>query len=86
MTIASELIGVVTSSSRVCFSRSRLIAPAVDDGARNTTCRVISISSAAKMPWPMAALAKADVPPNPVVKLRLDDRSTMSAKPPSSSR
>ena len=36
-TIASDEIGVATSISRVCFSRSRLIAPAVAAGARNTT-------------------------------------------------
>ena len=62
MTIASELIGVVTSRSRVCFSRSSEIAPAVDDGARNTTWSVISISRAAKIPWPMAGPADAGVP------------------------
>ena len=61
--MASELIGVVTSRSSVCFSRSRLIAPAVDEAARKTTWRVMSISSAAKMPWPMAALANAETPP-----------------------
>jgi hypothetical protein len=57
----------VISSSRVCFSRSRLIAPAVEDAARKTTCRVMSMRSAAKMPCPMAALANADEFPNPVV-------------------
>ena len=56
-TIAIEEIGVTTSSSSVCFSRSRLIAPAVAAGARKATCSVSSISRAAKMPWPIDAPA-----------------------------
>ena len=50
MTIASDEIGVTTRSSSVCFSRSWLIEPAVEAGARKTTWRVSSISRAAKMP------------------------------------
>ncbi len=61
--MASELIGVTTSSSRVCFSRSRLIAPAVEEGARKATWSVSSIIRAAKMPWPMAAVAYVPLPP-----------------------
>ncbi len=61
------MIGVATSMSSVCFSRSRLIAPAVAAGARKTTWSVSSISSAAKMPWPIAAEAKAAELPKPVV-------------------
>ena len=57
--MASDEIGVTTSSSSVCFSRSRLIAPAVDAGARKATWSVSSISSAAKMPCPIDAVADA---------------------------
>jgi hypothetical protein len=65
ITIAREVMGVTIRSSSVCFSRSRLIAPAVEDGARNATCRVSSINRAAKIPWPMAAVAYEPLPPKP---------------------
>ena len=80
------MIGVAASISSVCFSRSRLIAPAVDIGARKTTSSVSSISSAAKMPWPMAAVANALLPPKPVEYVRSMISSTIQVKPPSSSR
>ena len=51
--MANEVIGVAASISRVCFSRSRLIEPAVAIVARKTTTRVSSMSTAAKMPWPI---------------------------------
>ncbi len=55
--MASDEIGVVTSMSRVCFSRSRLIAPAVNAGARKTTSSVMSIRRPPKISWPMSAEA-----------------------------
>ncbi len=79
-------MGVAIRSSRVCFSRSRLIEPAVADAARNTTWRVISIRSAAKMPCPICAPAKAAVPPKPFEAFASKSRSAMSAKPPSNTR
>ena len=86
MTIASDEIGVVISMSSVCFSRSRLIAPAVAAGVRNTTWSVSSIRIAAKMPCPIDAEAYAAEDPNPLVKERSISSSTIQAKPPSSSR
>jgi hypothetical protein len=52
-TIDSDEIGVVTSKSRVCFSRSRLIAPAVNAGARTSTRSVWRRSNPAKIPVPI---------------------------------
>ena len=51
-TIESDEIGVVTSRSSVCFSRSWLIAPVVNAGARMRIRSVWRMSSPAKMPVP----------------------------------
>ena len=86
MTIASDEIGVTTSSSSVCFSRSWLIEPAVEAGARNATWSVSSISSAAKTPCPIDADAVPAEPPKPELKLRSMISSTIQAKPARSTR
>ena len=52
--IADE-IGVTARRSRVCFSRSLLIVPAVEAGARTRTMRVWRNMRATKMPRPMLA-------------------------------
>ena len=59
---------------------------AVEDGARNTTCNVININNAAKMPWPIAGPAVAEAPANGFWNCASMIRSTISANPPSSSR
>jgi hypothetical protein len=64
-TIDSDEIGVVASMSSVCFSRSRLIAPAVNAGARATTSSVSSIIRALNTPRPIDAEANAALPPRP---------------------
>jgi hypothetical protein len=86
MTIASDEMGVTTRSSRVCFSRSRLIEPAVDAGARNTTWSVSSIKRAAKMPCPIDADARPAEPPKPELYVRSMISSTIHAKPPRRTR
>ena len=54
-TIDSDEIGVVTSRSSVCFSRSRLIAPDVNAGARTRTRSVWRMSRPMKIPVPIWA-------------------------------
>ena len=48
MTMPSELSGVVTSRSSVCFSRSSEMAPVVNAGARTSTSSVSTKSSPVK--------------------------------------
>ena len=59
MTIAPGRIGVLMSRSRVCFSRSRLICPAVNAGAMKQIRISWKIESTAKIDWPTSAEAFA---------------------------
>ena len=59
MTMAAGRIGVLMSRSSVCFSRSRLICPAVKAGAMKQTRMSWKIESSVKMDWPMRADAFA---------------------------
>jgi hypothetical protein len=64
-TMAPGRIGVLISRSSVCFSRSRLICPAVNAGAMKHTRMSWKIDSAEKMDWPMRADALAWPKPKP---------------------
>ena len=54
-TIAIDEIGVTARRSSVCFSRSLLIVPAVEAGARTLIISVWRNIRAVKMPRPMLA-------------------------------
>ena len=83
--IARDEMGVVVSRSSVCFSRSRLIAPAVDAGASTSTISVSRKMSEENSVRPMSA--EADMLPE---KPPLIERSVMvsiiQAKPATTSR
>ena len=66
-TIAPGRIGVLTSRSSVCFSRSRLICPAVKPGAMKQMRMSWKIERSVKIVWPTIAevLAWFTKPPPP---------------------
>ena len=78
-TMAAGRIGVLIRRSRVCFSRSRLIWPAVNAGAMKATRMSWKIESNVKIDWPMSAdaLACPPKPPNPPPKPRTLGATTM---------
>ena len=83
--IASDEIGVVVSRSSVCFSRSRLMAPAVEAGARTSVMSVSRMISAVNIWRPISAEAENDAA-EAAVKVRSASASIIQAKPATSSR